>query len=318
MAFHIVGVDLGGTKIATALTDTDSDILRYETVPIDPHAGPEATVAAMAASVQRVTSDVPKSSVLGVGVAIAGQVQPHTGRVVYSPNLRWTNVPFADMLAQHMKWPIYVANDTAMAALGELMYGAAHGKRHVLAVFVGTGLGAGLILDGQIYRGSAGFAGEFGQMTVRHDGPPCPSGNAGCLEGYVAGPVLIEHVRAGIAAGRDTAMVDSPELSVERIGEAYAAGDALAREVVDRAAEILGAGVANVVNLLNPEMVVLGGGVVRAVPALVERVRGVVLRRALGGATTHLIVEPAAFGRESGVIGASVFVKLAGELEKRH
>ncbi|MFP5503276.1 MAG: ROK family protein, partial [Candidatus Sericytochromatia bacterium] len=127
MAYHLVGLDLGGTKIATALTDTDSRILKYETVPVDPEAGPEAIVAEMVTAIKRVTADVRKPLVLGVGCAMAGMIAPGTGRVLYSPNLNWRDVPLRDMLAEQLPWPVFVANDTAMAALGELHYGAAKG-----------------------------------------------------------------------------------------------------------------------------------------------------------------------------------------------
>lgn len=318
MAYHLVGVDLGGTKIATALTDTESTILKYETVPVPEGSDAEAVMALMVASVRRVTALVRPESVLGVGVAIAGLVDPEAGRVVLSPNLGWHDVPLRDRLATALKWPVYVAHDVAMAALCENYYGASRGMRHVLTVWVGTGIGAGLILNGTLYQGANGFAGELGQNTIKWDGPPCPGGNRGCLEHYASGPAMRRRAAALIAEGASTMLTgDAESLSVEQISSAAQLGDAVALQVLDETADVLGAGLTNAIHMLNPEMVVLGGGVVRQVPLLLTRVQAVVNARALPSAGYARIVQ-ARFGREAGVVGATVFAKLAGRPESAH
>lgn len=313
MAYHLVGLDLGGTKIATALTDTDSRILKYETVPADPAEGPEAIVEAMVSAIQRVTEGVRKPLVLGVGLAVAGMIAPGTGKVLYSPNLGWQDLPLGEMLAKRLPWPVFVANDTAMAALGELYYGAAKGKRHVVEVAVGTGVGAGLILNGRLYLGAGGFAGELGHTLIDW------RGEKGTLEQLASGAALSRRAAEAIAGGRESriGLLTPPgqPVAVETIQAALEEDDALARELVAEASEMLGAGVTNIVNLLNPEMVVLGGGVIRGLPALVDQLREVVERRALPGAMAGCAIVPGHFGREAGVIGATVFAKLAGSLE---
>lgn len=313
MAYHLVGLDLGGTKIATALTDTDSRISKYETVPVDPDAGPEAIVAEMVTAIKRVTADVRKPLVLGVGCAMAGMIEPGTGRVLYSPNLHWKDLPLRDMLASQLPWPVFVANDTAMAALGELHYGAARGKRHVVEIAVGTGVGAGLILNGRIYLGAGGFAGELGHTLIEWRGA------SGTLENLASGTALSRRAAEALAAGRESrlrAMTPPGQpVALETIQAAFDEGDALAVELVSELAEMLGAGVTNVINLLNPEMVVLGGGAFRSLPVLVDRLVAVVERRGLPGAVAGCTIVPGHFGREAGVIGATVFAKLAGSLE---
>jgi glucokinase-like ROK family protein len=315
VAYHLVGVDLGGTKIATALTDTDSKILKYETVDLPHESDADAILTLMLASIRRITADVRPESLLGVGVAMAGLVDPDAGVVVFSPNMKLHDVPIRERLSKELKWPIYVAHDIAMAALCEVFYGAARGRRDVLAVWVGTGIGAGMVLNGTLYQGSRGFAGELGQNTVRWDGPPCPGGNQGCLEHYASGPAMRRQAAEAIAAGRKTMLTgDAESLTVEQLSSAAQLGDELALEVIDRTAEVLGAGLTNAINMLNPEVLVLGGGVIRGVPMLVEKVGEVIARRAMPSWQRTDIVQ-AQYGREAAVIGATVFAKMAGRPE---
>lgn len=315
MAYHLVGVDLGGTKIATALTDTDSEILKYETVELPPDSDADTILALILESIRRVTAEVRQESILGVGIAFAGLVDPKAGEVVFSPNLNLRNVPIREKLGQALKWPIYVAHDIAMAALCEVNYGAAKGRDDVLTVWVGTGIGAGLVVNGVLYQGAHGFAGELGQNTVRWDGPECPGGNRGCLEHYASGPAMRRMAAEAIAGGRKTMLSgDAESITVEQISSAAQLGDAVAIEIIDATAEVLGAGLTNALNMMNPEMLVLGGGVVRSVPMLLEKLREQVAKRALPSGLRTEIVQ-AEFGREAAVIGATVFAKMAGRPE---
>lgn len=314
MAYHLVGLDLAGTKIATALTETDSDIIKYETVPVDPYAGADAIVKEMLDSIRRVTEGLRPSSVLGVGVAIAGQVEPGTGRVLLSPNLHWRDMPLGARLQEELKWPVYIGHDVGLAALGELHYGVARGKKNVALVHVGTGIGAGLILDGRLYQGAGGLAGEFGHMTIRYDERVNPAEDPGTLEHLAAGPAMVRRAQLAIAQGRSTAL-RADELTVEALMNAYEGVDSLAREVIHQTGDMLGAGIANLINLLNPEQVILSGGVIRSVPVLVDRIKDAVHARALPDAYGQCEIVRAQFGREAGVIGATVFAKLAGKVD---
>jgi glucokinase len=316
--YYLVGVDLGGTKIATALTDTDCQILKYDAVRTEAVRGPEAIIDQMVSEIRRVIEDLPKESVLGIGVACAGLIEPSTGKVLYSPNLDWRDLPLADMIARRLDYPIYVGNDVNMAALGELHYGAGIGKRQIVCVFVGTGIGGGIVIDGHLYEGANGFAGEIGHVTIDWDGPDCPSGNAGCWEGFASGTAMQRRTLAALDRGEPSMLAemlhgDPSKMRVELIAEAAAKGDALARRIIAETGELLGAGCANLVNILNPERIILGGGVIRGVPELVDMVDAVVRRRALSDAVAGLDVVRARFGREAGVIGAAVLAKLAGK-----
>lgn len=316
--YYLVGVDLGGTKIATALTDTDCQILKYESVRTEPARGAEAVVSQMITEVLRVIEGLPKESVLGIGVACAGLIEPGSGKVLYSPNLGWRDFPLAERIASRLDYPVYVGNDVNMAALGELHYGAGIGKRQMVCVFVGTGIGGGIVIDGHLYEGANGFAGEIGHATIDWDGPDCPSGNAGCWEGFASGTAMQRRALAALSSGESSMLADmiaqdESKMRVELIAEAAAKGDALARRIIVETGEFLGAGCSNLVNILNPERIILGGGVIRGVPELVDMVEEVVRRRALPDAVAAMDVVRARFGREAGVIGAAVLAKLAGK-----
>ncbi|HEY9898835.1 MAG TPA: ROK family protein [Pantanalinema sp.] len=317
MGYYIIGMDLGGTKIASALLDTNLDVLKSDTVYTRTGAGPEGVADQMAEAVERLTEGLGKEAVLGVGVASAGLVEPGTGNILYSPNLQWRDVPLRQMLSDRLHQEVYVDNDVNMAALGELHFGAGKGVRHMVCVFVGTGIGAGIVIDGHLYEGANGFAGEVGHTTINWDGPPCPSGNPGCWESYASGTAMARRAREALEKGEPSIMSelvggDLSKLRVEVISEAGLRGDALALRIIEETGELLGAGLSNLVNTLNPDLIVLGGGVIRGVPQLLELAEASVHRRALSDAVEALRFAKARFGREAGVIGAGVLVKLAG------
>lgn len=317
MGYYIIGMDLGGTKIASALLDTNLDVVKSDTVYTQTEAGPEGVADQMADSVARLTEGLGKEAVLGVGVASAGLVEPGTGNILYSPNLHWRDVPLKRMLSDRLHQEVYVDNDVNMAALGELHFGAGQGVRHMVCVFVGTGIGSGIVVDGHLYEGANGFAGEVGHTTIQWDGPPCPSGNPGCWESYASGTAMARRAREALEAGEASILpelvgADLSKLRVEAISEAATRGDALSNRIIEETGEYLGAGLSNLVNTLNPELIVLGGGVIRGVPQLFELAQASVRRRALTDAVSALRFSKAHFGREAGVIGAGVLVKLAG------
>lgn len=318
MGYYIIGIDLGGTKIASALLDTDLTIVKSDTVRTEPDAGPAGVVDQMAEAVQRLTCDVGREAVLGVGVASAGLIEPASGDVLYSPNLNWRDVPLRSMMRDRLGLEVYVDNDVNMAALGELHFGAGQGARHMVCVFVGTGIGSGIIIDGHLYEGANGFAGEVGHTTIAWDGPPCPGGNPGCWESFASGTAMARRAREALERGeasliRDLVGGDLAQVRVETIAEADEQGDPLARRILEETGEYLGAGLSNLVNTLNPELIVMGGGVIRGVPQLLDLAEASMRRRSLADAAAAVRVTTARFGREAGVIGAGVLVKLAGK-----
>lgn len=312
MGYHIVGVDLGGTKIATALLDTDLEVVARDVIPTEASRGVEAVVEQIVASVGRVGAGQDPNALLGVGVAAAGLIEPESGKVLFSPHLAWHDVPLRDMLHDRLGLEVYVDNDVNMAALGELHFGAGRGCQHMVCVFVGTGIGAGIVAQGHLYRGAHGLAGEVGHTSIAWDGPLCVCGNHGCWELFASGTAMRRRAREALDRG-EASQLSTLGDGVEALAAADRAGDALAGRIVQETGEWLGVGLANLINLLNPERIVLGGGVLRGVPQLLGLAEASARRRALPASVAALQVVPAHFGREAGVIGAGVLVKLAGK-----
>jgi glucokinase len=248
-----------------------------------------------------------------VGVACAGQIEPGTGAVVYAPNLGWSDVPLGERLGRALGVPVTVENDVRAAAWGEFTEGAGRGARSLVAVFVGTGVGSGAVLDGAIWRGATNAAGEVGHSQVVPDGLPCVCGRRGCLEQYVSGSGFQRRLARALAAGTPTRLAEISggeplRLTAAMVREAAVEGDPFAAEVWAEAERYLTMAVANYVTLVNPEVLVLGGGVVETVPRLFEAVAAGVpeLTTVLARSVR---IERARLGDWSGVVGAA---RLAG------
>jgi glucokinase len=254
-------------------------------------------------------------SVDAVGVACAGQIHPETGTVVYAPNLKWRDVPLASELRKRLGVRLTVENDVRAAAWGEFAHGAGAGARSLVAVFVGTGVGSGAVLNGAIWRGADNGAGELGHTQVVWDGLPCPCKQRGCLEQYVSGSGFQRRLGLALADGVPTCLAEATQsdparLTASMVQVAAEAGDRFAREVWQDAERFLTLGVANYVTLLNPEVLVLGGGVIETVPRLFQTASTGVPRL-----TTILArglqIERAKLGDWSGVVGVAALASEA-------
>jgi glucokinase len=248
----------------------------------------------------------------GVGVACAGQIHPRTGTVVYAPNLNWHDVPLAATLRNALGVPVVVENDVRAAAWGEFRFGAGLGVSSLLAVFVGTGVGSGAVLDGALWRGANNGAGEIGHTQVVWDGLACPCGRRGCLEQYVSGSGFQRRLAQGLAAGARTRLIaatagDPSRLTAKMVREAAESGDAFAGQLWDEAERYLTLAVANYVTLFDPDALVLGGGVIETVPRLFE-----VVATGVPELTTILArglrIERARLGDWSGMVGAAALI----------
>ncbi|MDR7486568.1 MAG: ROK family protein [Armatimonadota bacterium] len=313
MAGPIIGVDLGGTKILTALVDEGGRVLGRARIPT-PASGPDTDIEAIVQSVRTVVarSGVDLRAVAGMGVGAPGPLDPATGVVFEPPNLPgWKDVPLAERLADRLGLRIYVENDANAAALGERWVGAGAGVDDLVYITVSTGVGGGLIVRGQLYHGVSGTAGEVGHMVIDPRGPRCHCGRTGCLEQLASGTAIAREARAALAAGRPSVLAHLPagELSAEDVARAARDGDPLAREVFAHAAAALGTGVANLVNLLNPAMVVIGGGVARAGDLLLAPVRRIVQEEAFDRPAAAVRIVPAALGDDVGAVGAAAVVR---------
>lgn len=266
----VVGIDLGGTKIRAIVTDRDGEILGEDTRPTDADDGQAAVIGRLVASAQAAiaASQVPASSIVAVGVTAPGTVDFDAGILHQPPNLPgWDAVPLAELLRARLELPVFLENDANAAAYGEWRYGAGMGLRHMIYLTVSTGIGGGLILNGALYRGADGAAGEIGHMTVDETGPPHNCGMVGCLEVMASGTAIARMAAEVVEAGRSPALArlatTEGELTAAQVDEAADAGDRAAIEILERAAHYLGVGLANCINIFNPEAIVIGGGVTR-------------------------------------------------------
>ncbi|HEY3247738.1 MAG TPA: ROK family protein [bacterium] len=316
-----IGVDLGGSKILTAVVSEDGRVAARERVST-PQEGPDSVVTAVEQTVERVLSAARLSvtDIVGIGVGAPGPLNPETGMVFEPPNLKgWHDVPFGTLLAARVGVGAFLENDADAAALGEWRFGAGRGVDDLVYITVSTGIGGGIIIRGELLQGVSGTAGEVGHMTIDINGPRCVCGNTGCLEVLAAGPAIARSAQEAVRAGRRTTLRaraggEITNITARVVAEAAAAGDEVAAEVFHRAATYVGVGVANLLNLLNPALVILGGGVSNAGALLLDTVAEVARARAFEQPARDARIVLTALGDDVGAVGAAVvaFMRTSG------
>ena len=307
----ILGVDIGGTNIKVALVSDDGDPQAFRSVSWS--GGPAVEAVGVIGSVGRELIAGDKSyEVAACGVGSAGLVDTTRGIVRLSPNLpEWHDVELRRMVSDELGLPTNIENDANAAAYGEFMAGAARGSTNAVVLTLGTGIGAGLILGGRIYRGT-GFAGEVGHTTIDRDGAKCLCGNTGCLEGLANAESVVRNARSIIDSGRESALSageSGAPLTAEAVANAAAAGDAVAVEALGETGRALGAGLANLTLILDPDVIVIGGGVAAAGEPLLTPAREEMARRCYCGDVSLPRVVPAELGSTAGVVGAALLAR---------
>jgi len=322
MTRHVVGVDLGGTKILAAVFDPKQKILAREKKSTKAQLGPAAVVERVRQCVQDAlaAAAVPHAAVAGVGVGVPGMVDRVTGLVRVAPNLRWHDFPFGRALSRQLKLPVTVVNDVEAGTLAVQHRGAGRRLRDFVCMFVGTGIGGGIVIGGQQYRGAVGMGGEIGHMVVEpHNGPKCGCGNRGCLEAVASRSAIVRRIVKEIEDGRKSLVKELCDGDLTRIrsrmlARAYDEGDKLVREVIHDACEYLGIGAANLINILNPQAVILGGGVIEALgPVVLPRVRRAAWRHVIGPTEQRVRILDSGLGDDAGILGSAI---AAGEIDK--
>jgi len=312
---YIVGIDIGGTNLVVGAVAQDGSSLhgrRQE--PTRAEDGADAVVARLAGLARQAMEDtraeVSDAEFLGVGIGCPGPLDRLTGMVLMTPNLGWTNYPLRDAMRQALDLPTAIDNDANCAVLGEWWHGAARNTKHAVGITIGTGIGGGIIIDGHLYHGYSEVAGELGHTTIDANGRLCKCGNYGCLEAYAAGPAIarraIEAVHAGVDSSLPTYVGGNLDhVTAQTVYEAARDGDELAREVVRETSRLLGVGIANLVNIFNPELVVVCGGVTLAGASLFDPLRREVMRRAFRAAAEACRIVPGELIGTAGVYGAA-------------
>ncbi len=305
----VIGVDIGGTKLAAGLVDDRLQIhqrlqrsMRGQDTP--------ALLDTIAGAVQELVNTAP-SEIAAVGFGIPSLIDRRSGTSVIAVNLPLTDIRFGALMAERLDMPVFVDNDGNVAALAEHRAGAAVGVDHMVLIGLGTGIAGGLILNGELYRGSIGSGAELGHMVIDINGPPCQGNcpNHGCFEAMASGTALAREARR-IAAEQPAsalgqALLEGRELDGPLVTELAHDGDLAAREVLQLIGERLGVALANFVNIFNPEMIVVGGGVMGAGEMLLEPARVEVQRRALPPSRDIVRIVAAEFGHEAGMVGAA-------------
>jgi predicted NBD/HSP70 family sugar kinase len=305
--------------VATAVTDLDANVLYHQvnSLNIAIEGGPGAAQPKLfldglvhAIETAIAASGVDRERLLGIGVGMAGVVDAELGLSRYSPFFGWQGVQIAEPLANHFKLAVYVENDVNTLTIAEQWFGYGHGVDHFIVVTVGRGVGAGIVVNGQFYRGAIGGAGEVGHMTLKPDGPRCDCGKNGCLEALASDDAIVRLARESIAAGAQTILSQSSAqaLTVEAVVQAADNGDQLARHLLAEAGRWLGTGIANLVDVLNPQLVIVGGEGVRAGKWRIEPMREAILQHSFNGLVDELeiIIEPS--GDEGWARGAACVV----------
>jgi glucokinase len=304
-----VGIDLGGSKLRGGLLSGEGELLGRLEVQTEAWKGAPGVLANLKRVISRLLDSTDPARVAGIGIAAAGQIHPVTQAVVFAPNLQWDDVPLRDEIESAFGLPTYVENDVRAAAWGEYRFGVGRGTKSLIAVFVGTGVGSGAVMDGLLLKGASNVAGELGHTQIVPDGIPCVCGQRGCVEAYASGQGFMRRVETALVDGTATCLKDDTggdagRVTAALVARAAAAGDEFARRIWGDAERYLGSAIANYVTLLNPELLVLGGGIMTAVPALI----GAIDRQVRAHATLmsrDLRIARASLGDSSAIFGAA-------------
>ena len=293
-----IGIDIGGTKIAGGVVAVDGEIIDRTVVPTPVVEDQEPTVAAIREVIETLRARHPTVEAIGVGAA--GLVEWPAGRLIWAPHNAYRQLPLRRLLYEGTGLPTVVDNDANAAAWAEVCFGAGAGVAHMVLLTVGTGIGGGLVLGGQLYRGADGLGAEIGHMTVDPEGDACACGNRGCLEAMVSGSALARAGRLAQLAG------DPAAVTGEVVFQAAREGDPAAQELFARLGFWLGVGIASLVSLFDPELVVIGGGLAATGDLLLEPARAAMERYTFARPHRELPpVVPALLGHEAGLVGAA-------------
>ena len=308
----ILGVDVGGTKVAVGMVDRQGKILAQGRKTMVAQGTAEAALDAVTAAIDSILSAT-KDNVSSIGICAPGPLDPKSGVVLNPPNLPcWRNFPLAEKISAKYGVAVKVDNDANAAALAETRWGAARGYRYVFYATIGTGIGTGIVFDGTIYHGKTGSAGEGGHVSIDYRGPVCGCGKHGCIEILAAGTAIGVRARAKLAAdpARPSAMRDLADgkiasVTSELVGRAYAGGDSLAREVLTETAELLTVWLGNIVDLLDPDVLVMGGGVAAMLQPFFADIKNGLPRWCVNPFAAEIPLLLAHYGADAGVAGGA-------------
>jgi glucokinase len=314
----VVGVDIGGTKYITAVVDGSGKMKSRRYRYTLSHEGPKKVIRRLVATIEETieTAGMDRGKLGGIGLAVAGLIDTGRGLVTEAPNLpRWKNVPLRDILAGEFNLPVFILNDANAAVLGESKLGAGVGLDNVIFLTISTGIGGGIVLNGELYNGTDGGAGEIGHMIIQEAGPACPCGRHGCLESLASGTAIARMARERLAGWEKSVLTDMvsgaiDEVTASDVARGARQGDPLCLDVVDVAARYLGVGLGNIVNIFNPQMIVIGGGVSGMGEMFLKPARKAMKEHAFKLPARTVRVVRARLGVNSGLLGAALYTQM--------
>lgn len=315
---YIVGVDLGGTKTAVGIITIRGHLVTKAQEETKLALGPQGVIKQMIDMTKSVlaSAGITKKEIIGIGIAAAGPIDLKKGEILSPPNLPgWDRVQLVKPFKDSFRLPVYLDNDANAAALGEWVYGAGKGCKNMVYLTISTGIGGGIIIDGKLYHGANANAGEIGHMSINQFSPKCGCGNLGCLEAHSSGTSVAKRAKERLMQQPEIgteilklANNDINQVTAKIVFTAARQGDKLANELVDEFSFNLGVGLANVVNIFNPERIILGGGVMKSYDLFLDKVKEVVKSRALKPLWEVCEILPAALGDNVGIYGACAVV----------
>ena len=313
MANYSIGIDLGGTKILAAIIDTQTGEVVYSAKKkTKKERGGDAIAKKTVNIVKNLLeeSKIPLEKIESIGIGLAGQVDRENGILIAAPNLDCFNVNFKKIMEEKYGKPTFIGNDVEVATIGELMFGAGVGYKNFVCIFVGTGVGSGIVIDGKMFTGHTGTAGEIGHITVAFGGRACGCGANGCLEAYASRSAIEHKIKGAIKKGQKSVIVDCIKddgiIRSKHLKTALDMKDEVVLNCITEASEYLSSGIASVINFLNPQIVILGGGLVGAIDFFYDLTKSKTISKCLPTPSAKTQIQKAKLGDFSGVIGAAL------------
>lgn len=307
-----VGIDLGGTNIKGGVTDAQGEVKFFKSIETEGEKGRDHVLdrIAMLADMVREGAGLAKDQVAGVGIGSPGPLDTKRGIIYEAPNLPgWENLALAEEVARRCGYKVFIENDANAAALAEAVAGAGKGTDCMLMLTLGTGIGGGIVIGGRVWHGADDIAAELGHVSIHYDGVLCNCGVKGCVEAYASATAVVRRVREALEAGETSSLSGASEITCAAVFEAAAAGDALARRIVDETITYLATAIGSLINIFNPDMVVLFGGMTNAGDQLFVPLRQEVARRCFPVGARRCKIVRSELGDHAGVVGAAMTVK---------
>ncbi len=311
---YIIGVDLGGTFIKAGAVSKEGEILHQISIPSNAEINPQAVVYRIAGAVEAIREKLSNSQLLGIGIGSAGIVDLDGGTVKYPPNFaNWTVFRLGEEASKLVGACVRVENDANAAAVGELRFGSGKGLRNFVMITLGTGMGGGFIVDGKVFRGENGGAGEIGHITINYNGPLCNCGNYGCVEAYVGQKYLSQRVLEELKSHPESIINElvkrnGEKLEPKLISEAADAGDKFALRIWDETGMYVGVAVASALNMFDIDAVIVGGGVAKAGRPLMDSIERTVKARVLSSIKAKVKILQAQLKNSAGILGAAALI----------